>query len=85
LYAVKIARRQVLVAMHGDTRFAMVFWGLKKGDGKTLLSMFYEQLANHLVWMTADSDVMDGAAVRNMFDPTYVQMVQWLEHTKERL
>ena len=23
----KIARRQVLVAMHGDTRFVMVFWG----------------------------------------------------------
>lgn len=68
LHAVKIARRQVLVAMHGDTRFVMVFWGLKKGDGKTLLSMFYERVANHLVWMTADSDVMDGAAVRNMFD-----------------
>ena len=30
----KIARRQVLVAMHGDTRFVMVFWGLKKAMAK---------------------------------------------------
>ena len=68
LHAVKIARRQVLVAMHGDTRFVMVFWGLKKGDGKTLLSMFYERVANHLIWLAEDSGVMDRPAARNMFD-----------------
>ena len=30
--------------------------------------MFYERVANHLIWLAADSGVMDGPAVRNMLD-----------------
>ena len=40
LHAVKIARQNVLVAMQADTRFVMIFWGLKKGDGETLIRLF---------------------------------------------
>lgn len=59
LHAVKIMRQSVLVAMHADSRFAMVFWGLKKGDGETLLQLFFERLANHLFWLAQDTGVLD--------------------------
>lgn len=49
LHATKIARRSVLVAMQAETRFAMMFWGIRKGDGETFMQCFYERLANHLL------------------------------------
>lgn len=61
LHAVKIARQTVLVTMHADTRFAMVFWGLKKGDGESLLRLFYERLTNHLFSMAQEIGGLDGA------------------------
>ena len=68
LHAVKIARQNLLVAMQTETRFAMVFWGLKKGDGETLLRLFYERLANHLLWLAEESGALDEAACRAMLD-----------------
>lgn len=68
LHAVKIARQNVLVAMQADTRFAMVFWGLKKGDGETLLQLFYERLANHLLWLAEDAGLLNVAANQTMLD-----------------
>ncbi|MDC7698330.1 DUF6933 domain-containing protein [Vogesella indigofera] len=68
LHAVKIARQNVLVAMQTETRFAMVFWGLKKGDGETLLRLFYERLANHLLWQAEDAVALDKAASQAMLD-----------------
>ncbi|MFN4236112.1 MAG: DUF6933 domain-containing protein [Vogesella sp.] len=68
LHAVKIARHNVLVAMQADTRFAMVFWGLKKGDGETLLRLFYERLANHVLWLAADAAALDEAGSQAMLE-----------------
>ncbi|MGL6071105.1 DUF6933 domain-containing protein [Craterilacuibacter sp.] len=55
LHAVTIARRPTFIAMQTDTRFAMMFWGLSKGDGETLLRLFYERLANHLIWLVEET------------------------------
>lgn len=68
LHAVKIARQNVLVAMQTETRFAMVFWGLKKGDGEALLHLFYQRLANHLLWLAEDTGVLSEADCQTMLD-----------------
>ena len=81
LHAVKIARQNVLVAMQADTRFAMVFWGLKKGDGETLLRLFYERLANHLLWLAEDAGVLDEAASQAMLDRLLQQHAGFRFHT----
>lgn len=81
LHAVKIARQNVLVAMQADTRFAMVFWGLKKGDGETLLHLFYQRLANHLLWLAEDAGVLDEAASQAMLDRLLQQHAGFRFHT----
>ncbi len=81
LHAVKIARQNVLVAMQAETRFAMVFWGLKKGDGETLLRLFYERLANHLLWLAEDTGVLDEAASQAMLDRLLQQHAGFRFHT----
>ncbi|MCG2583513.1 hypothetical protein LZ005_04025 [Massilia sp. TS11] len=59
LHAVKISRKLVFVAMEHETRYAMVFWGLKKGDGETLINLFFERLVNHLLLLTQISTIVD--------------------------
>ncbi len=61
LHAVKIMRQSVLVAMHVDTRFAMMFWGMKKGDRESFLRLFFERLANQLTWLAQDAGALDEA------------------------
>ncbi|MDE1716251.1 hypothetical protein PWG14_27680 [Chromobacterium amazonense] len=68
LHAVKIMRQTVLVAMHSDSRFTMVFWGMKKGDGETLLLLFFERLANHLFWLAEDTGALDESGCETMFN-----------------
>jgi hypothetical protein len=68
LHAVKIMRKQVLVAMHADTRFVMVFWGMQKGDGETLLRLFFERLANHLRRLAQGTGALDEAGFHAMFN-----------------
>ncbi len=54
LHAAKLARQNVLVAMHVETRFAMIFIGLKKGDSTRLLHEFWERLRQHLSEMSSE-------------------------------
>lgn len=68
LHAVKIARQNVLVAMQADTRFVMIFWGIKKGDGETLIRLFWERLVNHLIWLVQDASALDEAQLNAMVD-----------------
>lgn len=62
-------RQSVLVVMHTDSRFVMVFWGMKKGDGETLLRLFFERLANHLFWLSQDTGALDESGSETMFNP----------------
>lgn len=68
LHAVKINRKLVFVVMECETRFAMVFWGLKKGDGETLIALFFERLVNHLLYLAQASSVVDASVARAMID-----------------
>ncbi len=80
LHAVKIARQNVLVAMQTETRFAMVFWGLKKGDGEALLHLFYQRLANHLLWLAEDTGVLSEADCQTMLDRLLQQHADFRFH-----
>ncbi|MBM5571112.1 MULTISPECIES: DUF6933 domain-containing protein [Deefgea] len=68
LHAVKIDRKLVFIAMQADTRFAMVFWGIKKGDAESLLQLFFERLANHVFWLVEDAQALDEQAAFKMVD-----------------
>lgn len=54
VHAIKLLRQNVFIVMERGTRFAMVFWGIKKGDGETLLQQFYERLVNLLLWLNQE-------------------------------
>ncbi|KTD20373.1 DUF6933 domain-containing protein [Legionella londiniensis] len=45
----KIARRNVLLAMDMDSRFCMIFWGIKKGNVQSFLEQFHDRLGLHVV------------------------------------
>jgi len=73
LHAVKLARKLVFVAMQHETRFAMVFWGLKWGDGETLATLFAERLATHLLRLAKGNGAVD--------PDTALMMIDQLMHT----
>lgn len=45
----KINRRNVLLAMDMDSRFCMIFWGIKKGNVQNFLEQFHDRLGLHVV------------------------------------
>ncbi|MBM5573195.1 hypothetical protein [Deefgea sp. CFH1-16] len=61
VHTIKLARQNVFIVMERETRFAMVFWGIKKGDGETLLKQFYERLVNLLLWINQDVNWLNTA------------------------
>ncbi len=59
LHQVTIDRQRVWVAMEQQSRFAVVLWGFKKGDGGGLLHAFYERLINHLLDMVTGLELLN--------------------------
>ena len=59
LHQVTIERKRVWVAMEQQSRFAVVLWDIKKGDGNGLYYCFYQRLANHLYWMVISLGLLD--------------------------
>ncbi|AMC35575.1 DUF6933 domain-containing protein [Janthinobacterium sp. B9-8] len=72
VHAIKLARQNVFIVMERETRFSMVFWGIKKGDGETLLKQFYARLVNLLLWINHDvnylSEVDAVAAIERILE-----------------
>ena len=59
LHQVTLDRQRVWVAMEQQSRFAVVLWGFKKGDGGGLLHAFYERLINHLLDMVTGLELLN--------------------------
>lgn len=74
LHQVTIARQRVWVAMEQQSRFAMVLWGFKKGEGETLLHCFYERLINHLIWSLTDLELMNDQQAEQLLPPLLEQL-----------
>ncbi|MDF0604978.1 hypothetical protein HZU77_004840 [Neisseriaceae bacterium TC5R-5] len=51
LHVIKLARSNVFIAMEQESRFALIFGGIKKGDAVTLLKQLYQRVANHFIWL----------------------------------
>lgn len=48
IHATKVKGKNVLLAMDADTRFNMVFWGIRKGGVEAFLEQFHQRLAMHI-------------------------------------
>lgn len=49
IHVTKLGRRNVLLAMDTDSRFCMLFWGLRKGNIQNFLQQFHERLSLHVI------------------------------------
>lgn len=49
IHVKKFNRKNVLLVMDSDSRFCMVFWGLRKGDLQGFLEQFHERFALHII------------------------------------
>jgi hypothetical protein len=48
IHVKKFGHRNVLMAMDTDSRFCMVFWGLRKGNIQNFLEQFHDRLSIHV-------------------------------------
>ena len=74
LHQVTIDRQRVWVAMEQHSRFAVVLWGFKKGDGEGLLHGFYERLINHFIWMVTSLELLDDSQAERLIQPLLAQL-----------
>lgn len=51
IHVTKFGHKTVLLAMDTDSRFCMVFWGLRKGNTQNFLKQFHDRLSIHIVAM----------------------------------
>lgn len=49
IHVTKFGHRNTLLAIDTDSRFCMVFWGLRKGNFQNFLEQFHERLSLHIV------------------------------------
>ena len=74
LHQVTIDRQRVWVAMEQQSRFAVVMWGFKKGDGGGLLHAFYERLLNHLISMVTGLGLLNERRAKQLVPHLLAQL-----------
>lgn len=74
LHQVTIDRQRVWVAMEPQSRFAVVLWGFKKGDGEGVLHGFYERLINHLLDMVTGLGLLTEQQAKQLIPPLLAQL-----------
>lgn len=57
IHTVKLNRKNVLVAMDTDTRFFMLFWGLRKGDVNGFIEQFHIRMVMHINLLMKIGDI----------------------------
>ncbi len=72
VHEVKVQRKRVLIAIHVQTRFSMVFCHLKKGDWAGFVEQFIERLLN-LQHMMLEDLGLDSEAIFNAAAETFTQ------------
>ncbi|SHO57046.1 DUF6933 domain-containing protein [Vibrio quintilis] len=68
VHATKVQRKNVLIAMHVPTRYAMVFTGLKKGDWTEFFNQCLERLFNNMQFFGEAFELCDEASFHTMFN-----------------
>lgn len=77
VHAIKIQRKHVLIAVHSDTRYAMVFSDLKKGDWESFINLLAERLFNNLANFSIDIQTYDEATHEQMWGQFMVKHTQF--------
>lgn len=70
VHLVRIRRKACIFAMEANTRYAMVFTGLKKGDLKGFINQLIERLVNEMTFTAGDLGMMVD------FDDTMTQFLR---------
>lgn len=68
VHAIKVQRKNAIIAMHVHTRYAMVFTGIKKGDWVKFFNQFVERLFNNMQIFGEEFELCDEASFHTMFD-----------------
>ncbi len=66
VHAVKVQRKHVLIAMHVNTRYAMVFCDLKKGETSSFLGLLVERLFNNMQFFGEEFEMCDEESFHQM-------------------
>jgi hypothetical protein len=68
VHTIKVQRKNVLIAMHIQTRYAMVFTGLRKGDWPEFFNQWLERLFNNMQFFGEEFELCDEASFHTMFN-----------------
>lgn len=68
VHAIKVQCKNVLIAMHVQTRYAMVFTGLRKGDWAEFFNQWLERLFNNMQFFGEEFELCDEASFHTMFN-----------------
>lgn len=68
VHAIKVQRKNVLIAMHVHTRYAMVFTGIKKGDWAEFANQCIERLFNNMQFFGEEFELCDEDSFHAMFN-----------------
>ena len=68
VHCIKVQRKNVLIAMHVSTRYAMVFTGLKKGDWERFFNQWLERLFNNMQWFGETFEMCDEVSFSQMLN-----------------
>lgn len=67
VHAINVRRKKVLIAMHVETRYAMVFVGIKKGNWVEFTNQLLERLFNNMQFFGEELELCDEQSFEEMF------------------
>ncbi|MFQ0974586.1 DUF6933 domain-containing protein [Vibrio campbellii] len=68
VHAVNVQRKKVLIAMHVETRYSMVFVGIQKGDWLEFTNQLLERLFNNMQFFGEEFEMCDQESFEEMFN-----------------
>ncbi len=68
VHVIKVQRKNIVIAMHIEHRYAMVFCGLKKGDWQGFTTQLIERLFNNMQFFGEAFDLCDEVSFHAMLD-----------------
>ncbi|WDG11363.1 MULTISPECIES: hypothetical protein [Vibrio] len=68
VHAVNVQRKKVLIAMHVETRYSMVFVSIQKGDWLEFTNQLLERLFNNMQFFGEEFEMCDEESFEEMFN-----------------
>lgn len=68
VHAINVQRKKVLIAMHVETRYSMVFVGIQKGDWAEFTNQLLERLFNNMQFFGEEFELCDEESFEDMLN-----------------